>query len=102
MSSEKSTEKAIKYLLKDTLSHIDILEPLRRGTADILYAENDGVAIYERNSQACMIAMRELEKCRAVIDFKKYHLFAVHQKNIAGWIQQEGKYSHTLNVYQAV
>ena len=51
----------------------DILEPLRRGTAEIIYTENDGVVIYEQNSQEYMILMRNLEK---------YRLFAVHQENI--------------------
>ena len=96
------TEKAIRYLSEDSLSHIDMLEPLRRGTADILYADQDGVIIYERNSQTCMISMRDLEKCKSVIDFAQYDLFAVHQKNIVEWIQQKGKYSHSSEVYQAV
>lgn len=96
------TEKAINYLLEDSLSNIDMLEPLRRGTADVIYAENDGVVIYERNSQACMITMQELEKCQSIVDFEKYYLFSVHQKNIAEWIQQKGKFSHSFEVYQAV
>ena len=94
-------EKAIRYLLEDSLSYIDILEPLRRRTADIIYAQNDGVVIYERNSQACMITMQELEKCKSIIHFEKYHLFAVHQKNISEWIQQKGKFYHGFEVYQA-
>lgn len=96
------TEKAFKYLLEDSLSYIDMLEPLRRGTADIIYAENDGVVIYERNSQACMITMQEFEKGQSIIDFKKYHLFAVHQKNMSDWIQEKGKFSHKFEAYQAV
>lgn len=96
------TEKAFEYLLEDSLSYIDMLEPLRRGTADIIYAENDGVVIYECNSQACMITMQDFEKCQSIVDFEKYHLFAVHQKNIAEWIQQKGKFSHRFEAYQAV
>lgn len=95
------TEKAFKYLLNDPLSYIDMLEPLRRGTADIIYAGDDGVVIYERVSQTCMIAMEKTEKCQSVVDVGKYDLFAVHQKNISEWIKQEGKFSHTVEVYQA-
>lgn len=94
------TEKAFKYLLKDPLSYIDMLEPLRRGTADITYAGDDGVVIYERVSQTCMIAMEKTEKCQSVVDVGKYNLFAVHQKNISEWIKQKGKFSHTVEVYQ--
>jgi len=95
-------EKAFRYLLEDSLSYIDMLEPLRRGTADIIYAENDGVVIYERNSQACMISMQESEKYKFIFDFEKYHSFAVHQKNISEWIQQKGNFSHSFEAYQAV
>ena len=94
-------EKTIGYLSEDSLSHIDMLEPLRRGTADIVYAENDGVVIYERNSQACMITMQELEKCKSFLNFNEYHLFAVHQKNIAEWIQQKSEFDHHFEAYQA-
>ena len=78
-----------------------MLEPLRRGTADILYAENDGVVIYERNSRACMVSMEGKEKFKSVIDVKKYRLFAVHQKNIADFIQREGEFSHMFEAWQA-
>lgn len=95
-------EKAIRYLSGDSLSHIDMLEPLRRGTADVIYAENDGVVIYEQNSQACMITMNDFEKCQSVIDLDKYHLFAVHQPDISEWIQQRCNFSHSFEAYQAV
>lgn len=95
-------EKAIGYLLEDSLSYIDMIEPLRRGTADIIYAENDGVVIYEQNSQVCMVTMQELEKCQSIIDFEKYQIFAVHQPNISEWIQQKGNFSHSFEAYQAV
>ncbi|WP_159442049.1 GNAT family N-acetyltransferase [Clostridium sp. Marseille-P2415] len=102
MSSKILTEKAIQYLLEDHLSNIDMLEPLRRGTADILYAENDGVVIHERNSHAYMISMQDLEKCQSIIDFGKYRLFAVHQNNIADWIRKKGRFSNRFEVCQAV
>ncbi len=96
------TERAFEYLLKDPLSYIDMLEPLRHKTADIIYADNDGVVIYERNSQTCMIAMQEIEKCQSIVALKKYQSFAVHQKNISEWILQNGEYSHSFEVHQAV
>lgn len=102
MSSKELTKTAIRYLLTDAISHIDMLEPLRREAADILYAGQDGVIIYERKSQACMISMQDSEKYKSVVDFAQYDLFAVHQRNIAEWIQQKGKYSHCFEVYQAV
>lgn len=102
MKLKFSKETAIRYLSKDALSCIDMLEPLRLGTADILYAGEDGVVLFERNSRACMISMQDIEKCQSVIDFENYRLFAVHQKSSADWIRQKGEFSHGMEVYQAV
>ncbi len=102
MYSDVRINKAISYLSEDELSFIDMLEPLRRGSADIIYAENDGVIIYERNSQACMISMQTLEKCQSLIHLEEYRSFAVHQENIAEWIQQIGKFPHRFEAFQAV
>jgi len=95
-------EKAIRYLSNDECSHIDMLEPIRRGTADILYAEEDGVILYEQNSETCMISMQAIEKCQELIDFKAYTMFAVHQKEIADLLCGNGDFSHQFEVYQAV
>ncbi len=95
------TQKAVEYLTKEHLSHIDMLEPIRRKTADILYAGDDGVVFFEQKSHACMISMTNLVKCQAVVDVKKYGLFDVHQQDVAEWIIREGKFAHRLEVLQA-
>ncbi|MFW5671534.1 MAG: hypothetical protein ACOCM8_04450, partial [Acetivibrio ethanolgignens] len=41
-------EKALNYLEKDTLAHIDMIEVIKRGFADIHYAGDDGVAMAEK------------------------------------------------------
>lgn len=102
MHSNTLADKAIEYLTSDSISYIDVLEPIRRNTADIIYAEKDGVIIYERKSEACMIAMQDLEKCKSVIDFSRYSLYAVHNKEIAQYIEQEYKFAHSFETYQAV
>jgi GNAT superfamily N-acetyltransferase len=100
MSLKISTQKAIDYLSKDAVTYIDMLEPLHRGTAEIIYAERDGVILRERNSGACMIAMESIEQCRSVLHLEKYRLFAVHQKEIADWIRENRGFSHGFEVYQ--
>lgn len=102
MHSNTSVDKAIEYLSQDSISYIDILKPIRRKTADIIYAEKDGVIIYERKSQACMIAMQDLEKCKSAIDFSDYSIYAVHNKEIAQYIEQEYNFAHNFETYQAV
>ncbi|NSB14708.1 hypothetical protein [Clostridium beijerinckii] len=53
---------AIKYLIKNPLLHMGMIEPIRRDTAEILYAEIDGVLIKEQESNAYMISVDNFEK----------------------------------------
>jgi ribosomal protein S18 acetylase RimI-like enzyme len=101
MSSNTQINRAIRYLSEDELSYIDMLEPIRRGTTDIIYAGADGVALYEKNSQTLMLAMQDFEKCKTLIDFDRYRLFSSHQGPIAEWIFQSGRFSHKFEVNQA-
>ena len=55
-------ERAITYLIKNPLLHMGMIEPIRRDTADILYAETDGVLIKEQKSNAYMVSVDNFEK----------------------------------------
>ena len=70
----------LEYLQKDPVSHIDRLEPLRRGTAEILYDGEDGVMILETRSQIYMISMEQEEKCFQILKHYPPAVYAVHQK----------------------
>lgn len=50
------TERAAEYLKRDRVLHANPLEVLRRGSADLLYAGEDGVLLYDRCSGAYMMA----------------------------------------------
>lgn len=101
MASKTLTQQALLYLSEDALSHIDMLEPIRRGTADILYAGSDGVALLERNSGACMLSFADAEESPSLPDLTPYSLFAVHQKGLAERIRQEKNHSDCFEVFQA-
>jgi len=49
-------EKAYDYLNRDRLHHIDMLQTLDRGIADVLYAEDDGVLLYNRSGWVYMLS----------------------------------------------
>ena len=40
-------QKALAYLERDRLLFADMLEPLRRGSAELLYVQEDGVLLYQ-------------------------------------------------------
>lgn len=57
------------YLLEHKLHHMDMLEALRRGSADLLYFGGEGALLYEKNSGAYMITAKdEASGKRMVLD----------------------------------
>lgn len=49
-------EKGYDYLNRNRLHHIDMLQSLERGMADMLYAEDDGVLLYNRPGCVYMLS----------------------------------------------
>ena len=62
-------EQALAYLGRDPLFYMDMLEPLRRGTAELLYAEDDGVLLCESGGIHLMSAAgpAAAERCFALL-----------------------------------
>ena len=80
-------QKALEFLQVDELVYMDMIFPLKRGTAELLYARDDGVMLRELESEAYMIAASSLRKGRELADLagrQKY--FCVHQKALAQYL----------------
>lgn len=96
-------DKAIAYLEKNSLLHMGMIEPIRRGTADILYAERDGVLMKEQKSNAYMISVNSFEKgCRLINKISRCSLIAAHQKYMADYIFSKFKLAEKVACVQAV
>lgn len=96
-------DKAIKYLRKNTLLNIGIIEAIRRGTAEILYAEIDGVLIREKKSNAYMISVDDFEIGRKLIDtIEESSLIVSHQQFMVDYILNRFKLTKSLECVQAV
>ena len=93
--------KAKEYLSRDALSHIDMLEAIDRGSADILYAEHGGVILIERESRSCMISVDEISICEELPSLGSYPQYAAHQRDAAAYITQGRSFPHSLTVCQA-
>lgn len=64
-------EKAYDYLNRNRLHHIDMLQSLDRGIADVLYAGDDGVLLYNRPGWVWMLSAgsdETFEKMCALIE----------------------------------
>ncbi len=59
-------EKALEYLSKEFVLHIDMIERVKKGNCEILYADDDGVYILE-NEESCMISAVDGESCRKIM-----------------------------------
>ncbi len=53
---EDQATQALDYLMGDRLLHADMIEPIRRGHAEILYAGKDGVLLRETNNRVPMLS----------------------------------------------
>ena len=52
---EDIMRKAVELLMKDFMLTVDMLEPIRRGSAKIIYLSSKGILIYEKVSKAYMM-----------------------------------------------
>ncbi|QAA33015.1 GNAT family N-acetyltransferase [Clostridium manihotivorum] len=96
-------EKAIEYLMQNPILHIGMIEPIRRGSADILYADFDGVLIKELKSKAYMISVTSYEKGQELLNLiPKCSLIAVHQKYMVEYILNKFKLTKRFECFQTV
>jgi GNAT superfamily N-acetyltransferase len=96
-------DKAIAYLIKNPLLHIGMIEPIRRGTADILYAETDGVLLKEQKSNSYMISVDNFEKGQELINnIGKCNLILSHQEYMVDYISYKFGLTKKIECFQAV
>lgn len=74
-------EKALAYLEKDRLSHIDMIEVIRRGFARIYYAGEDGVAMQEGKMGTGYLSAADLETGKRLLThYAKKSPIILHQE----------------------
>lgn len=77
-------EQAFRYLERDRLHHIDMLEALKRGEGELLYAGEDGVLIFHREGLTYMLSTEDekaLAHMCALLDAPE--LLTLHQARFA-------------------
>lgn len=92
-------------MILDAIDDIDFMEPYRLKTVDILYDQDDGLVMIERNSQAVMISMNDMEKLKDLFEqfhLDQYDLFDVKQKEIVDLLINEYHKKDYFSCYQAV
>ena len=71
-----------KYLLRNKLLHMDMVELLRRGNAELLYFEKDGVLLRDKNSGVYMLTVTDAENGERILSYIKEQpeCFISHQE----------------------
>lgn len=72
-------QKALDYLSRDALSHIEMVEVIRRGKAEIFCADENGVLLREKNSGAWMLSADNEAAENMIQQMKKVDLITFHQ-----------------------
>lgn len=103
LNSLELKDKALNYLTKNQLLHMGMLEPIRRGTADILYANTDRVLLKEQSSGAYMISADSIDKGKELIDrLSECNLIVLHQLEVMKYAAMKYNLTNQLVCYQAV
>jgi len=74
---------AAAYLEKNLLHHMDMLQPIRRDSAEVLAANPRGVLLLEKASGAHMLTVRSPECAEEFLSqIESAYLMAVHQEHL--------------------
>jgi len=80
-----------------------MISPIKRGTAEIIYAESDGVFIKETKSGVYMLTVSDFDKGKTLVDKigKPAHI-CIYQKDIADYFYKKHGYKKCAKNVQAV
>lgn len=95
-------QEALKYLQKDILLHIDMLEPLRLKEARVVYAGEDGVLIYHIPGDIYMLSAATEESAAKITSMiGATSMMVLHQPFLQEELMRRFSLTHTMPCYQA-
>ena len=115
--------ESLAYLGQDRLLHMDMIEPIRRKSAEILFAGTDGVLILEKNSKTFMMSVDSPAAGETLIgslaagetingspaagetingSLPAAELFVVHQAFCIPFVSQKYGFTRVMDCIQAV
>ena len=102
--NNKDLTAALEYLNSDYLLNVSIIEPIKRGTAEVIYAANDCVMIREKFSDVIMLQTENIclaDRLLDTIPQSVTHIVA-HNISLAELVERKLGYSKRVPCYQAV
>ena len=96
-------EKALNFLEKDELLHMGMIFPIKRKTAQIIYADEYGVLLKELKSNSYMLSVNDFDLGKELLDLVKHgKLFSVCQGFMVNHILEKFNLTEILECFQAV
>jgi len=94
---------ALKYLDKNSVLYMGVIYPIKRGSADIIYAEQDGVFIKDVESGVYMLASDDIKKSMELLDEvgRQPHV-CLYKKNTADYFHKKHNHKKCAINVQAV
>lgn len=107
MGQENSTikeieEMAFAYFKKDEIGHLDMSEPIRRGHAQIIFADKEkGVCLIEKNSGGYFLSAQDEACGKQMLDqIEECELICLHQEFLYEMARKKFHFSEQLQVRQ--
>lgn len=94
--------KAVTYLSKQPILHMDMIHLISRGTAEIMAVSAEGVLLYDTSSHAYFITADTKKTAIEMAEKISHFPIVSHQKNDLEVIEQRRDYQEKLSCYQAV
>ena len=96
-------QKALEYLRRDLLHNIGMVRPVERGTAEVLYAGDDGVMLRDTVSDTIMQSVSTYETgAKLLAQMPSAKLYLVHQDFMLDDLKAKVRLSNALEDFTAV
>lgn len=100
---KNNIETALEYLEQDYLINASVIEPIKCGTVDILYAEKDCVLVRDKASGVLMMQTENVPLAEKLLrGIPKSRLVVAHNRGLAEFLMRELGYKNPVPCYQAV
>lgn len=100
----KHLNAALEYLNGDYLLNVSIIDPIKRDTAEVLYAAKDCVMIKDKNTDVIMLQTEDIELADRLLDTvpeSTTHIVA-HNRYLADLVEKKLNYKKRVPCNQAV
>jgi ribosomal protein S18 acetylase RimI-like enzyme len=98
------TNIANEMLAKNFILNVDMLECIRRGSAEILFASNEGVLLKDCPSNIYMLSSNNIEVSKNLINIlpDDFNIISVHDKYSFDLLLEKHIFSETMICYNTV